>query len=62
MYGRSRKYSGDGRVQHRKRLGKREFHPGRPEDESKFKTIMRPLGFTVMVWNNEDLLTFSSYP
>ncbi|XP_073255927.1 presenilin-associated rhomboid-like protein, mitochondrial [Porites lutea] len=48
MYGRSRRYSGDGRVQHRKRLGKRELHPGRPEDESKFKMIVRPLGFTVM--------------
>ena len=56
MYGRSRRYSGDGRVQHRKRLGKRELHPGRPEDESKFKMIVRPLGFTVMVWYDKWLL------
>ena len=56
MYGRSRRYSGDGRVQHRKRLGKRELHPGRPEDESKFKMILRPLGFTVMVGYDKGLL------
>ena len=62
MYGRSRRYSGDGRVQHRKRLGKRELHPGRPEDESKFKMIMRPLGFTVMVWYDKGLLHLRTWP
>jgi len=50
VFGRSRRCSGDGRVQHRKRLGKRDLHPGRLEDESKFKMIIRPLRFTVMVW------------
>ena len=49
MYFRTRRFNGDGRIRHRKRLGKREMYSEAPEHESKLKIIMRPLGFTLMV-------------